>query len=77
MIVVDIIKIVCVVALCIYAAISDIKIGIIKNKYLLIASSVGLVLDIISWCTFDKDNFIAHSVNILIVWAISFLKRQI
>lgn len=73
MIVVDIIKIVCVVALCFYASISDIKSGIIKNKYLLIASSVGLVLDVISWCTFDKDNFIVHSVNILIVWAISFL----
>lgn len=73
MTIINIFKIVCVIFLCTYASISDIRTGIIKNKYLLIASIIGLILDIVSWCVFEKNSFVIHLVNIAVVCIISVL----
>lgn len=73
MTIIDILKILCVILLCAYASISDIRTGIIKNKYLLIFSIIGLILDIVSWCIFEKDSFFIQLVNIAVVCIISVL----
>ena len=73
MTVIDIIKIICLIAVSSYAACSDIKTGIIKNKYLLIAFAAGLALDIIGWSVFERESFIVQAVNISVLCGLSFL----
>lgn len=71
MIVLEFLKIILIVLLCVYSSITDIKHGIIENKAVLTASIMGICLDVISWLTFNREYSKYHIISILAVVALS------
>lgn len=68
---IDIVKIVLVVALSVYASVSDCIKGIIKNKVLIPFFVVGIFLNVVEWFCFDAEYLFMHFLNIAIVVFIS------
>lgn len=73
MIIIIIAKIFLLCILCIYASVSDIRQGIIKNTVVFMAAVIGLLLDAVGWILFDSTNIIAQIMNITAVSAVSLL----
>lgn len=67
MIVVDILKIICLILLCVYSSLTDIKRGIVKNKIIIISITIGLALNFAAWVAFDSNCLLRQLVNIFIV----------
>lgn len=73
MIIIDIMKIICLVLLCIYSSFTDIKKGIVKNKIIVIVIGIGLLLNVIGWIAFDSTCLLKQISNILVVDMISII----
>lgn len=67
----DFLKIIPLVIICIYSSMTDIKYGIVKNKAILIASIIGLILDAFGWFKINSVCIKYHIINILAVVALS------
>ena len=71
--IVIIIKMLLVLVLCTWAAVSDFQKGIVSNKLIVIFIISALTLNILGWCFVDKSYLTIQITNIGIVWLISIL----
>lgn len=67
MLVITIIKLICLVSLCVYSSLTDIKKGIVQNKIILISIGFGIAFNSIEWICFDSTDILKQLSNILIV----------
>lgn len=58
---------------CVHATITDLKSGLVKNKLLLLGSSIALLLDIIYYSVFAQDFFLAFIINFVVMTLLSIL----
>lgn len=65
--IIDIVLLICLLYVCLYGAVSDIRSGIISNRVLLPFVCVGIALDVLYYLVFHKEYQAAFLVNILLV----------
>lgn len=73
MTVINIVKIICLVLLCTIGSFTDIKQGIIKNKFIIVFSCSAVLLNILSWIFYERSIVCEQVINIIIVNAISLI----
>lgn len=71
--IIDILKLILLVSLCIYTSITDIKDGIVQNKVIAISTILGLVLNAVDWLVLPSENIVVQLLNIIIVDLIALL----
>ncbi len=73
MTVINIVKIICLVLLCTIGSFTDIKQGIIKNKFIIVFLCSAVLLNMLSWVFYERSIVCEQVINIIIVNAISLI----
>ncbi len=73
MIIISTIKIIVLLALCVYSSVTDIKKGVIKNYSIAVSVLAGILFNAIEWIFISSDYLVIQIVNIAIVLVLSIL----
>lgn len=67
----DIIKIACLMLLCVYTSITDIRHNTVQNKVILAAFITGALLNTVGWIFFDSAAVIKQLLSILVIFVVA------